>query len=347
MKKITSLLMIVALVLLSCESEPLNNDELNAVNATTSTSSTDDCEVNLLPELPESTYACADAKPGSTSYFDLSIADGALAGNYAAWCVDVAGSLDAGECFDANVYSSFGVIPDGVVDNPENLDLINWILNQEWFGVDSPYTIGDVQWAMWELIDDNNCVSCTYLVPWDDTTVRGMEIVDLAMASGEGYEPGLGDVLAVVLEPTDGKQKVIIPIPLECEPEPECETAFARDIDGANCFLDNGFSRWGWSIEMSEPGEMTYDIYAGAGQCDISKGEMAGTVTISYSDDGAVTFDYNMLDGYTVSETHEYAGSSMFPTTKKGKPTVAPGQYSVQEDLSGPIYVIWHAVVCK
>ena len=358
MKKIIPLLMTMALVIVSCETEPLNNDDINGVSAKGKVKKekvkseslySDDCTVNLFPDLPETTYACVDLKPGSNSYFDLSIADGALTGDYAAWCVDVARTLDEGHCFDANVFSSYEVLPDGVVDIPDNFDLINWILNQDFVGKSSdggagiPYTLGDVQWAMWELIDDANCASCTYLDPYD--IGRAQEIVDLALANGEGYEPGAGDVLAVVLQPTDVSQVVIIPYPLECEPELECETAFARDTNGANCFLDNGFSRWGWSIEMSGPDEITYDIYAGAGQCEISKGELVGTVTVTYGNDGVVSFDYDIIDGYTINETHEYAGRAMFPT-KNGEPTVAPGQYTIQEELSGPIFVIWHAEVC-
>jgi len=35
----------------------------------------------------------------------------------------------------------------------------------------------------------------------------------------------------------------------------------------------------------------------------------------------------------------------MFPLDN-GEPTVAPGQYYIEENLSGDIYVIAHAVVC-
>ena len=352
MKKIIPLLLAIALVFVSCETEPLNNDDLNGLDARgkvkTESSSADDCTVNLLPDLPETTYACADAKPGSVSYFDLSIADGLLAGDYAAWCVDVATTLNAGECFDANVFSSYEVLPDGVVDRPENFDLINWILNQNFVGTLSTngvdaYTLGDVQWAMWELIDDANCVSCTYLDPYD--VARANEIVVLAEANGGGYEPGEGDVLAVVLQPTDGKQVVIIPYTVECEPE--CETAFARGTDGNTCFSDTPeeFSRWGWTIGPLSNGDYTYDVWAAAGQCDTSKGELVGTVDVSYSG-GIVTVTYNIDSAYTVEETHTYAGNAMFPT-KNGEPTVAPGQYSIAENLDGEIYVIAHAVVCK
>ena len=42
------------------------------------------------------------------------------------------------------------------------------------------------------------------------------------------------------------------------------------------------------------------------------------------------------------------AGTSPFPTKNNGRYTVAPGQYSVQDDLNGEaIYVIAHAVTCE
>lgn len=358
MKKITTLLMVVAMVFLSCETEPLNNDDVSAVAARgkekkekvqTESSSSNDCMVNLLPDLPAVVNACTTAKgvDANNSYFDLTISDTVLAGDYAAWCVDQDATLEI-ECFEASVYSSYDVLPIGKFEKPENFDLVNWLYNQDIIGQPSTggdlFTFGDFQRAIWYLLDDSNCVQCLYLGDWDEARV--LELRDLAVNNGEGYEPGAGDKLAVILIPNNDRQSIIIPYTIECEPEGKCETAFARDIDGANCFIDNGFSRWGWSIEMSEPGAMTYDIYAGAGQCEISKGEMVGTVTITYGDDGVVSFDYAIKDGYTVSETHEYAGNAMFPT-KNGAPTVAPGQYSIQDNLSGPIYVIWHAVVCN
>jgi hypothetical protein len=138
---------------------------------------------------------------------------------------------------------------------------------------------------------------------------------------------------------------------LDCEEdkEPVCETAFARGTNGNTCFSDTeeAFDRWGWTIGPLTVGDYTYDIYAGAGQCNISKGELVGTVDISYSNDGDVSFTYNIDSSYSVEETHSYAGNNIFPTNKKGKPTVAPGQYTIAEDLNGEIYVIAHAVVCK
>ncbi|MCL6294936.1 hypothetical protein [Jejuia spongiicola] len=136
---------------------------------------------------------------------------------------------------------------------------------------------------------------------------------------------------------------------LECEDE--CDTAFAKgntdagEGDDSTCFLEDGFNRWGWTIGPLSEGEYTYDVYAGAGQCDTDKGELVGTATVKY-DSGDVTVTYDIDEDYTVSETHTYAGNDPYPT-KNGSDTVAPGQYTITPNLSGDIYVIAHAVVCE
>ena len=132
----------------------------------------------------------------------------------------------------------------------------------------------------------------------------------------------------------------------ECESAGGCETAFARGDNGDTCFIGNGFNRWGWTIGPLAEGDYSYEIYAGAGQCDIDKGALAGTVDVSYSG-GEVSVTYNIDPAYSVEETHTYAGNDMFPVGNNGKATVAPGQYTVGTNLSGEIYVIAHAVVCN
>ena len=364
MKKIIVCLFSFSMVAFySCETEPVGSEDLTSIDGRGKSkkkkkpkrdNETEDCQVTVLPELPTLLNACTTAKgeDANNIYFDLTINDTALAGNYGAWCIDVDLSLSGDECFDAEVYSSYAELPDGAFENPDNFDLVNWIINENFIGKDSngggTYTYGDVQWAIWELIDDNNCESCTFLGnDWSEE--KGQEIVDAALADGEGYTPGEGELLAVLLIPTNNKQPVFISIPLECESEPKggCETAFARGNDGNTCFRDEGFSRWGWTIgPLSDGADESYDIYAGAGQCDISKGELVGTVEIQY-ENGDVTVTYNIDSNYEVTETHTYAGNEMFPTNKKGRYTVAPGQYEIKENLEGDIYVIAHAVVCS
>lgn len=142
-----------------------------------------------------------------------------------------------------------------------------------------------------------------------------------------------------------------------------CETAFAS---GDTCFLDidedndgkGDFNRWGWTLGPLSAGSYLFDIYAGAGQCDTTKGTFAGTLTLNY--DGSVaTVIYDMAGGFTMDETQLYVGNEILARDVNGEYTVAPGQYGnihdltdagsdifVIENLSGDIYVVAHSVTC-
>jgi hypothetical protein len=122
------------------------------------------------------------------------------------------------------------------------------------------------------------------------------------------------------------------------------ETAFAKGST-AQCFLDYGFDRWGWSNPIYAPGTYTMPVYAGAGQC--VGGTLVGKVDVTYFG-GHVIFNFELDPMYDLDETHVYAGYTRFPQVKVGKKTtntVAPGQYYVTSPLNGNIFVIAHAVV--
>ncbi|MBL7471254.1 hypothetical protein [Robertkochia sediminum] len=140
-----------------------------------------------------------------------------------------------------------------------------------------------------------------------------------------------------------------------------CETLFARGNDEqAMCFLNDGFNRWGWTNELTQEGAYTFNLYAGAGQCDTEKGTLVGFAEINYTD-GTVSVSVSMLEGFTLSETHLYVGNDPYPLNVNGNETVAPGQYPHKETfeegvahfdevvtgLSGTVYVIFHGVVCS
>ena len=116
-------------------------------------------------------------------------------------------------------------------------------------------------------------------------------------------------------------------------------------------------NRWGWAINLTSTGSTTYDIWAGAGLNNTSKGKLVGSLTVVW--DGAnATVTYNMVSGYTMSEVHLYAGDDR-PTT------FAPGQYGnltsfdpgvstyifnvPLSDINGVdgVWLIAHAVVCN
>ncbi|MFA8433153.1 MAG: hypothetical protein ACEPOZ_01435 [Marinifilaceae bacterium] len=147
---------------------------------------------------------------------------------------------------------------------------------------------------------------------------------------------------------------------------PFCETAFAKGgwvwTTGKKSnpeklpSLELTKNRWGWVIELTQIGDTEYEIWAGAGLNNTSKGELVGTLLVSW-DGSSASVTYSMLDGYCLEEVHLYAGD-MKPTT------IAPGQYGninefdpnaishtfnvvLEDSGDGSVWLIAHAVVCN
>ena len=159
----------------------------------------------------------------------------------------------------------------------------------------------------------------------------------------------------------------------------ECGTAFgvalnadktAIDESISTCFREDGFHRWGWTNSI-DPGEtLTLDLYRGAGQCLLNKGEYVGYVTVTYtgSPDYNITAVFTPKDSNTgFDEIHLYVGCEPYPRLKNGNLTVAPGQYTfvaegngfaegwststdaekqIHVPNGGQVYVIAHVVAC-
>ena len=150
------------------------------------------------------------------------------------WCVDTGHSILQNTMYTAYIYSSYDETLPDLMDHPENLDLVNWILNQGFVGQLSAcdggthYTYGDVQRAIWALIEDIQ--STAGLGAWSQCRVN--EILAAADANGEDFEPGCGDIIVVILEPVNGEQIIIGEIVIECG----CETAWGdgEDFSGKN-----------------------------------------------------------------------------------------------------------------
>ncbi len=144
------------------------------------------------------------------------------------------------------------------------------------------------------------------------------------------------------------------------------ETAFAYGDSYATCFTDFANlknNRWGWSNGGLGEGEYVFDLYAGAGRCNTSKGILVGKIIVKYLD-GTTKVTYKITEVseftnefYKLMATHLYVGNNPLPD-KFGIYTVAPGLYghtnthdSVSEytytinDLSGDIYIVAHADV--
>lgn len=139
--------------------------------------------------------------------------------------------------------------------------------------------------------------------------------------------------------------------------EPTSETAWAYGGGNAIPFAN----KWGWSNGAYGAGEYTLDLYAGAGQNDLSKGTHVGEVKVVYTG-GTATVTYTAFEGYHFSELHLWVGNTPLPIVGRGPravPTDAPGQFPHKmtfepgvmtytfnvSGLSGNIYVAAHAVV--
>jgi hypothetical protein len=173
------------------------------------------------------------ATGGAPSYFDIAVSGGTtLDGTYDGYCVDLDGGYVDGI---ANVYSSYEPLPTGVrIEYPENLDLVNWIINQGFVGqpsqgCDGNYTYGDVQWAIWQLVEDDQPNNTSSLGDWSEC--RAQEILAAAYANGEGYVPGCGEVMGIILimEEYWWNQPILIWIDVPCA---EDETAWGGDYFG-------------------------------------------------------------------------------------------------------------------
>lgn len=169
--------------------------------------------------------------PGGDSYFNTTIS-GDLTGTFDGFCIDVTRGISSGPTYNSTLWSSYDpTFPDDVIGYKENLDLVNYIINQDYTA--HGYTYGDVQRAIWTVIGPK--LSTSGLGSWSQTRVD--RILEDVHANGEGFVPDCdGGVVALILQPTNptGKtiaQVTIIEAPMgtidACPPPPEEQTASA------------------------------------------------------------------------------------------------------------------------
>lgn len=160
-------------------------------------------------------------------------------------------------------------------------------------------------------------------------------------------------------------------------PSYRCETAFGKGIESlAKCFICNfedppyllgncqgpGSGRWGWSNGPYNTGNYTLELWAAAGLCNTSNGTLVGNISINYNGTTAVV-TYTTSTNFTLDAVHLYVGSEPLYKKLQGQQeyTIAPGQFPYKgeglppntttytftiNNISGPIYVVAHAVVC-
>jgi hypothetical protein len=127
------------------------------------------------------------------------------------------------------------------------------------------------------------------------------------------------------------------------------ESAWAKggaSVLEARCFQEDGFANWGWTNKITN-GTHVMPLWAGAAQCDTSKGTLVGAVTVTYAGTVASAV-FNLDPGILLENTAFFAGREKYPrVSRRGAFTTAPGQYSNQGPFSGNpvIWVIAHAKV--
>lgn len=152
-----------------------------------------------------------------------------LDGLYPGWCANPDMNIYTGWTYLADVYCSLGSVPAGLVIHPENFDLVNWLINQDYVGQGA--STWTVQTAIWNLL-------CSYPVSGQAAT-----IVAAAQANGEGFSPGCDQLVAILLAPKDPytnelRQPLLIPKPVPCTEINE-ETAWGNGL---------GFPGSDWSM---------------------------------------------------------------------------------------------------
>ena len=131
-------------------------------NLTVPAGGTATCDYTVIPKGDSAKFAAAlpatvtinSANPGPLSYWMTTVSgDAELNGVYEAWCVDNDTTMNSGANYTATVYSSYEAYPTILIEKYYNMDLVNWLINQDYVGKPAGgslgnYTFSDVQVAI-------------------------------------------------------------------------------------------------------------------------------------------------------------------------------------------------------
>ncbi|MGJ3240029.1 MAG: hypothetical protein ACFE0Q_15080 [Anaerolineae bacterium] len=163
-----------------------------------------DDEGNPVDDQPGAGVSNMSIALGSNSYIDASLS-GHLQGDFEAWCVDYENPIYAGRSYTGDNYND----PAVSVDRPQNLPLINWLINYDWQS--NGYSITDVQGAIWLLIDSTP-IERSDLGPNSEALAQmaiaavGDSSTDNSIRINEPSEPTLVFVTEMEPDTTNGTQ---------------------------------------------------------------------------------------------------------------------------------------------
>ena len=231
------------------------------------------------------------ALAGADSYLTATVS-GALVGTYAAWCVDLDHLIYTGLTYTANIYDSTAGA-DGLVDYSANIDLVNYILNQDY--VSQGYSVLAVQSAIWSLIDDTPS-------PYGLQIGTDVIIAD-ALANGAGFVPGCGDVMGIIIEPIEGNaQHLVLEYPVPC----------SQDSSDQQARSETAWTIADWGIPFDQAWGMYFQLVD------------ADTQTSS-SDDSTIGEDPSDNTGDSGTTGNESSAQEN-PEPPRGRSAEAPGQ---------------------
>jgi hypothetical protein len=227
----------------------------------------------VLPATVTVTVPSAFTEPRISTFPGTIISGGSiLDGSYDAWCANLGPGQPAFNVpFQATVYSSYaGGIPYAVIEKPQNLDALNWLCNnkdqfQTWDicpdTTTVPVTWWDMQMAIWFLIDDDltyDPANCALHQEWNNKAGHvGYDIAQEAIANGEGFIPGAGEKMVVILAPNiagPNNQPLLICVDIPST-YGECGTAWGSDtsftqMEGHNERYGNQFIGKNWATYL-------------------------------------------------------------------------------------------------
>jgi serine-aspartate repeat-containing protein C/D/E len=146
-------------------------------------------------------YTAILSGTGDVRYDGLTIA--------AAYCLEYDADFDAGIDVTVDISGALDALTnpgDFVNDTSGNLDLINWLINQDFTsqdngdGTGTNYTDAEIQGAIWGITDDTAVI---FESPTNGTIANALELQALAEANGEGFVAGEGDLFTLILNPTE------------------------------------------------------------------------------------------------------------------------------------------------
>lgn len=185
---------------------------------------------NLVTWTPVWTFKWGNV--GLPSYLDITLGNaGAFNGVYDGWCVDTAHDVSSFVNYLGTLVCSYSTSASALVNIPENLDEVNWILNNLAVYYLLGCTASDVQAAIWQLLDGGTGL----ILPPPDPTCVAAIVADAE--AHNGFVPSAGQFVGIIIDPEGDQQITIIPVRV---PAARSETAWgfgAYDLPGGS---------WGW-----------------------------------------------------------------------------------------------------